>query len=228
MTTLRKTARRWGWAALTVAALPVSGQTLTQDEALALAFGDAEISRQTAYLDEAQLERARETAGAGVAVESGVITYYVAERDGRPIGVAYFDSHRVRTLPEVLMIVISPEGTVARVETVAFREPPEYRAPDRWLELAAERRVANSRAAGELPNLGGATLTANAVKQALSRTLALHAVIAPTAPIGQVAGAVARAGGGDGASGGDGAGGGVGTGTDHGAGHVAGGGHPDP
>ena len=106
-----------------------------------------------------------------------MVTYYVARRDGRPVGVAYFDAHRVRTLPEVLMIVIAPDARVMRVETVAFREPPEYRAPDGWLNLAADR--ATNREVDALPNIGGATLTANAVKGAVRRTLALHDVIQP-------------------------------------------------
>ena len=97
---------------------PVGAQTLTQDEALALAFPGAEVERRTAFLDDTQLARASSLTGPDVDVESTVVTYYVAMRRGEPAGVAYFDADRVRTLPQVLMIVVGTDGRVVRVETV--------------------------------------------------------------------------------------------------------------
>lgn len=177
--------RRTLWGAVALAGLllpaPAAAQTLTQDQALALAFPDAdEVRRATAYLDDAQLAAARELAGAGVEVESGVVTYYLASAGGSPLGVAYFDVHRVRTLPQVLMVVVTPEGRIRRMEVVRFSEPPEYRAPDGWLrqfdgkdlsaDLSHKRGVAN---------ITGATLTSRATTAAARRVLALHQVIAP-------------------------------------------------
>jgi electron transport complex protein RnfG len=164
------------------ACLPGSvGAQLSQDEALALAFPGAEtVERHTAYLDAAQLGRAAELAGPGVEVASGVVTYYVAIRGGVPMGVAYFDAHRVRTLPEVLMVVLTAAGTVARIETVSFREPPEYQAPEGWLRLMEGRPLEEGLSLKrDIPNLTGATLTAQAAVGAVRRVLALHAVIRP-------------------------------------------------
>lgn len=165
---------------LAILAVPASAQ-LTQDEALALAFPDAsEVERVTAYLDDAQLERARTLAGPGVEVPSGIVTYYVARGPSGAEGVAYFDAHRVRTLPEVLMVVVTPAGTVARIETVSFREPPEYKAPAGWLGLMVGRPLEEDLSLKrEIPNLTGATLTAQAAVGATRRVLALHAVIRP-------------------------------------------------
>lgn len=154
---------------------------LSQQEALDLAFPGADaVERRTAYLDDGQLARATALAGPGVEVESGVVTYYVATRGGSPMGVAYFDAHRVRTLPEVLMVVVAPAGTVARIETVSFREPPEYEAPEGWLRLMVGRPLEEDLSLKrEIPNLTGATLTAQAAVGATRRVLALHAVIRP-------------------------------------------------
>jgi hypothetical protein len=159
---------------------------LSQEEALALAFpGADEIQRHTAFLDPEQLDQARDMAGPGVDVDSGIVTYYLAVQDGVPAGVAYFDAHRVRTLPEVLMVVVSPEGTVTRVETVSFREPPEYQAPEGWLDLMEGRSLGEDLSLkGDIPNLTGATLTAQAAVAATRRVLALHTVIAPMARFG--------------------------------------------
>jgi len=101
---------------------PLAAQSgLTQDEALRLAFPPpAAIERRTAFLSEEQLARAKALAGADVEVASRVVTYYLGLRDGTPLGVAYFDRHRVRTLNEVLMFVVSPEGRMARVDILSF------------------------------------------------------------------------------------------------------------
>ena len=52
---------------------------------------------------------------------------YVARKDGKVVGTAFFDSHIVRTKQETLMVVVTPEGKVADVETIVFQEPPECR-----------------------------------------------------------------------------------------------------
>jgi len=117
-----------------------------------------------------------------VEVQATVVSYYVATGAAGPVGVAYFDAHRVRTLPEVLMVVVDVGGKVARVETVSFREPPEYRAPEGWLRQfdghALDDRLSLR---GDIPALTGATLTAGAATRATRRALALHAVIDPFA-----------------------------------------------
>ena len=169
-----------GALAVVAWASSVSAQTLTQDEALALAFPCADVERRTAFLDEAQLARASALAGPDVDVESTVVTYYVAIRRGEPAGVAYFDADRVRTLPQVLMIVVGTDGRLARVETVSFREPPEYRAPGGWLQQFAGRALDDDLSLkGGIANITGATLTSGAVTRATRRVMALHAIIDP-------------------------------------------------
>jgi uncharacterized protein with FMN-binding domain len=113
-------------------------------------------------------------------VESGVVTYYLATKDGSPLGAAYFDAHRVRTLPEVLMFVVGTDHRIRRIEVLRFSEPPEYAPPGGWLaqfpghalgaELSHKRGIAN---------ITGATLTARAVVSASRRVLAIHQVVAP-------------------------------------------------
>ena len=170
-------------AALAVVAIAPSslhGQAMTQDEALTLAFGTAEVERRTAYLDEGQLERAREMAGPRVRIDQGILPYYVATDGDSPVGVAYFDAHRVRTLQEVLMIVVDPGDRVVRVETVSFREPQEYEAPEGWLAQFPGRELDDELSLrGAIAPITGATLTANAVTRAVRRVLALHQVIDP-------------------------------------------------
>ncbi|HEX6309633.1 MAG TPA: hypothetical protein VFZ69_15770 [Longimicrobiales bacterium] len=163
------------------APLRADAQVLTQEEALRLAFpAPLVVERRTAYLSEAQLADARRSAGAGVAIEQGVVSYYVALRDGRPAAVAYFDAHRVRTLPEVLMIVVDRTARIRRIEVLTFTEPPEYRPSERWLEQLTGRELTPDLSLRRgIVNMTGATLTATAVTAASRRVLALHGVIAP-------------------------------------------------
>lgn len=159
----------------------VAQEAITQREALRLAFPEpAEIERRTAFLEGADLRRAEELAAPGVEVDEPVVTYYVGTRDGEALGVAYFDAHVVRTLREVLMIVVTPEAEIDRIEVLDFDEPREYRPPAGWLDefrgLGPENRVSTK---GDVVNITGATLTSKAVARAARRVLALHGIIDP-------------------------------------------------
>lgn len=176
-------------ALIVVACLAVSSPLpaqarLTQDQALRLAFPPpAAIERRTAFLTEEQLARAKALAGADVQVASRVVTYYLGLRDGTPLGVAYFERHRVRTLNQVLMFVVSPDGRIVRVDILDFQEPPDYRASPGWLGQLLGRRLDDALSLkGSVVNLTGATLTSRAITRASRRVLALHQVIAPFAP----------------------------------------------
>lgn len=154
---------------------------LTQEEALALAFpAPATIERRTAFLDDTQLAEVNRLAAPAPASERSVVSYYVGSRDGAPLGVAWFDAHRVRTLQEVLMVAVGPDGLVSRIEVLGFAEPPEYMAPDGWLELFSGRGLDDGTSTrGDIPIITGATLTAHATSAAVRRSLALQQVIDP-------------------------------------------------
>ena len=174
---------------------------LTQEEALALAFpAQATVERRTAYLGEEEVARVAERAKPAKVKDRAVVTYYVGVRDGEPLGAAYFDAHRVRTLQEVLMVVVDPSGRVSRIEILGFAEPPDYMAPDGWLDLFSGRGLEpETSTRGDIPIITGATLTSHAVSDAVRLSLALHSVIQPfetlaDAPSGSAVDAAAGAG----------------------------------
>jgi hypothetical protein len=154
---------------------------LTQQEALALAFPGADsVARRTAYLSEADLRRVQALAGPGSAPPPAVVSYYTAWHGRQPIGVAYFDVHRVRTEREVLMFVLDAGGMIRRVEVLAFAEPPEYAPPKGWLgQFAGLDSAAAPNVARRIAGITGASLTTRAAERAARRVLALHAVIRP-------------------------------------------------
>lgn len=156
---------------------------LTQEEALRLVFPEpAEIERRTAYLDADRVAELEETTG--TEQPSTIITYYVGTEGDRPLGVAYFDVHRVRTLSEVLMVHVEPGGSVGRIEVLRFAEPQEYLAPAGWLNRFEGRRLdGDLDDKNAVAGITGATLTSRAVAEAVRRTLALHAWLDPLADV---------------------------------------------
>jgi len=127
-------------------------------------------------------------AGADAPVSQRVVTYYLAEQNGLALGVAYFDSHRVRTLNEVVMIVVDPADSAGRpdrirsVEVLRFAEPPEYHARDAWLDQFKGKSLsAGLSLKRSIANMTGATLTSNAIVRAARRVLATHQRIQPFA-----------------------------------------------
>jgi hypothetical protein len=157
---------------------------LTQEEALRLAFpAGTTVERKTAFLTESQQKEAQRFARSESPPEA-LIAYYVGRRDGQPIGTAYFDTHIVRTMPETIMVLVDPEGTVRRIEVLSFLEPEDYLPLPRWYGQFAGHGLDDelSLKRGIHP-VAGATLTANATTDAVRRVLAVDRVIrSETAP----------------------------------------------
>jgi Na+-translocating ferredoxin:NAD+ oxidoreductase RnfG subunit len=158
----------WGTAWATV--------LITIEEALELAFPDATTERQTLFLSDEQRTAVAEESGAEVS--SSLATRYVAKGpDGAVRGWAYLDTHRVRTLPETLMVVLDADGTVRRAEVVTFREPLEYMPREEWYAQYEGQELDDDLALKrDIRPVTGATLTARATTEAVRRVLALHEV----------------------------------------------------
>jgi len=154
----------------------------SRESALRLAFPDAdEVVPIDLILTEAEADDVAERAG--VEPESRLVTAYEGRRGGHTLGWAFIDTHPVRSLPETLLLVVEPRGRVAATHLLAFHEPDEYRAPDRWFEqfrgLPLDGDLALGRA---VAGIAGSTLTSGAVTATVRRLLAVWQVkLAPPA-----------------------------------------------
>jgi hypothetical protein len=156
--------------------LPLLAALPSSQEALALAFPGALLTRKEHVLSEAQVARVKSLAQ--VELPGSWIVGYEARKNGVLVGVGLFDTHRVRTLNETLMVAISPEGKILRVEAVAFREPAEYMAKEAWVKQFEGKGLDPQLSLkGAIHPLSGATLTAHAMTDAARRCLALHQVL---------------------------------------------------
>jgi electron transport complex protein RnfG len=164
-------------AATLLAVAAAATVLVSVEEALALAFPGATTRRETLFLTEDQLQEAFELSGAEL--PSALVTRYTAtDAGGAVVGHAYLDTHRVRTLPETLMIVVTPAGAVGRVEVVVFREPVEYMPREGWYhQYDGEELDDDLSLKRDIRPVTGATLTARATTEAVRRVLAIHRVV---------------------------------------------------
>jgi hypothetical protein len=102
----------------------------------------------------------------------------VATKDGRVVGTAYFDSHRIRQQKETLMVVVGPDGAIVRIEVVGFAEPREYLPKKAFYDQFPGRRLGGKQPLEkDLRLVAGATLTSQATIDASKRVLAVHGVL---------------------------------------------------
>jgi Na+-translocating ferredoxin:NAD+ oxidoreductase RnfG subunit len=163
-------------ATMALSAVASATVLITVEEAVRLAFPDADTKRETLFLTEDQMSQVE--AMTGDQPISAMMTRFTAESSGGSVGYAYLDTHRVRTLPETLMVVLDTSGAVRRVEVVVFREPLEYIPRSGWYEQFTGQELSDDLALKRgIRPVTGATLTARATTEAVRRILSIHAVV---------------------------------------------------
>jgi len=156
-------------ASVASAAGAARAETLTTlDQALAQAFPGARIEPRSLALSPADVKAVE--ARAHARCEARLVTAYVAWHGDTLAGAAYTDRRVVRTREALLMTSVAPDTTVARVDVLAFFEPPDFRPPARWLDRFKG-------ATPNVPPLAGASLTSRAVSESVRLALAWHALL---------------------------------------------------
>lgn len=154
-----------------------AGVFASQDAALHAAFPDADRIEPHAYvLDDAQAERIRQLAEADL--DRKVWTLHSAHRGTELLGYAILDVRTVRTLPEALLIVLAPDGSVRSVRVIAFHEPSEYQPNQHFLaQMDGKRLSPDLHLKRDIHGIAGATLSSQAVTRGVRTALALYQVL---------------------------------------------------
>lgn len=170
---LAAVAAAWLWLAL-----PADAQALlSREQALALAYPGASFAAEQRFLSAPEAEASARRAGRPL--PSVLIARYTASLNGRVVGRSYIDTHVVRTKKESVLVSLDDAGRVRRVDVIAFLEPPEYRAPQAFMNQFNRRTLEDDlRLQRAIRPIAGATLTANALTDAVRRVLAVDAVLA--------------------------------------------------
>lgn len=149
---------------------------ITREEALAAVYPGATIRAEQVFLTPSQRKQVLVDADADVT--TSLVARYIATRDGRVIGLAYVDTHTVRTKKESLLISLDAEGKVLRVDVTAFLEPAEYQASEPWLRQYRDKSLSDDLEVNRaIRPIAGATLTARATNDAVRRVLAIDALL---------------------------------------------------
>lgn len=149
----------------------------SRSEALEMAFPEADrIESETYILADAQVARIEQISASPI--DSKLVKIYKGLKGDRLLGYAVIDMHRVRTLPEAFLVVLSPEGSVRSLRVLAFHEPLDYLPTDRWYHQFDEKNLGNAlRLGGDVHGVVGATLSARATTRGVRRILAYYEVL---------------------------------------------------
>ena len=161
---------------LTAANSSFSTVFYSKSEAMELAFGKGTPVEQLAlFPDEQQTAAIQQLAK--IKLESGLFTFYVGKNQDKITGYAAIETNTVRTKPETLMIVLTPEGELSKVYTLAFHEPPEYMPPERWFEQLYKRPLADMDFNKGVDGIAGATLSTRATIDSIRKVMAIYQVL---------------------------------------------------
>jgi len=169
----------WGGVALlaTVPAAATRAEVLmTEKAAIERAFPGSVAERRTLFLTPEQVGQVEQAARSKL--PSAVVTAFFARRDGVVTGRGVLDTHTVRTMPESVLTVVEPDGRLRMALVLQFAEPPDYLPRGGWLKTLEGSVLDDELWPGRgVRRVTGATLTVQALTEAVRRSLALDAVV---------------------------------------------------
>ena len=140
--------------------------------ALSRLYPNCKLEKETIYLTKAQKAKIEKLAE--LKLYSSIYIRYLNSCEGI---TSYIDSHIVRTLNETLVLEVK-KNKLSKIEVIAFYEPPEYKAPKKWINHFSGKELDSKLKLYQgVDGLTGATLTANAVLNASRRILAIDKVV---------------------------------------------------
>lgn len=148
----------------------------SKNEAMELAFGkNPHVEMLSLFPTEQQMKSIEKLAR--VKMESSLFTFYVGKKDGKVQGYAAIETRTVRTKPETLLIVLTPEGALRNIYTLAFHEPPEYQPPERWYEQMYERSIEQIDFNAGIQGISGATLSTRSALNSTRKVMAVYQIM---------------------------------------------------
>ena len=148
----------------------------SKNEAMELAFGaGAQIEPLSLFPDEAQTAKIEQDAK--VKLDSGMFTFYVGKNQNKILGYAAIETTTVRTKPETLMILLTPDGELSKVTVLAFHEPPEYLPPQGWFDRLYKRPLSEMDFNKGVDGISGATLSTRSAINGIRKVMAIYQVM---------------------------------------------------
>lgn len=169
----------WGGLGLLATVAPprcAAEVLMTEKAALERAFPGASAERKTLYLTPEQVSAVEKAARSKL--PSAVVTAFFAMKEGALDGRAVLDTHTVRAMPESVLTVVEADGRLRMALVLQFGEPPDYLPREGWLKTLEGRALDDELWPGRgVRRVTGATLTVQALTEAVRRSLALDAIV---------------------------------------------------
>ena len=157
---------------LSIISLNAWGAQESIQSALSRLYPNCKLKKETIYLTKPQKAKIEKLAE--LKLYSSIFIRYLNHCEGT---TSYVDSHIVRTLNETLVLEVK-KNKLNKIEVIAFYEPPEYKAPTKWINHFSGKELDSKLKLYQgVDGLTGATLTANAVLNASRRILAIDKVV---------------------------------------------------
>ncbi|MEY3106167.1 MAG: hypothetical protein RIT35_330 [Pseudomonadota bacterium] len=148
----------------------------SKNEAMELAFGKGtEIESLSLFPDEEQITKIEQVAK--IKLDSGLFTFYVGRSQNKILAYAAIETTNVRTKPETLMIVLTPDGALRDVHVLAFHEPAEYQPPDGWFKKLYNRPLAELEINKGVDGISGATLSTHSAINSIRKVMTIYQVM---------------------------------------------------
>lgn len=149
---------------------------MTEKAAIERAFPGSAAERRTLYLTRDEVAAVEQAAKSRL--PSAIVTAFVAHKDDAVTGRAVLDTHTVRTMPETVLTVVEPDGRLRMALVLQFAEPPDYLPREGWLHTLEGRPLDDELWPGRgVRRVTGATLTVQALTEAVRRSLAIHDLV---------------------------------------------------
>lgn len=154
---------------------------LSERDALARACPGQGTARRTLYLKPEQVTAVEKAARSKL--PSAVVTVFECHAAGAVTARAVLDTDIVRTMPETVLAVVEPDGRLRMALVLQFAEPPDYLPREGWLKTLTGKSLDDDLVPGrDVRRVTGATLTAEALTQAVRRSLAIDRLILRSRP----------------------------------------------
>ncbi|MCX7104979.1 MAG: FMN-binding protein [Methylococcales bacterium] len=148
----------------------------SKNESMELAFGKGtEIESLSLFPDEEQTAKIEQIAK--IKLDSGLFTFYVGRGQSKILAYAAIETTNVRTKPETLMIVLTPDGALRDVHVLAFHEPAEYQPPDGWFKKLYNRPLTELEINKGVDGISGATLSTRSAINSIRKVMAIYQVM---------------------------------------------------
>jgi len=148
----------------------------TKEHALWTVFQNATVIEKNFFLSDSQKAQVEKLAKSKLT--SPLILYSEIYENKKLIGYAFFDKHKVRTMPETLMVALNATGQIKSIRILRFSEPKDYIVPARWLALFEKKDLDESLWLKQaIPVVSGSTLSSWAVLKSARTALAFYKVV---------------------------------------------------